>query len=82
MNKKPKQERTKALELTHVVQVRDTFVGMRGYPVEHCITTLQQEADTWFKQWKAEYSVAAGYEGYKVERVTVQPGEFLPLILN
>lgn len=53
---------------TITIRVRDVYCGTKGCPVEECITTNEQEADGWFKQWKKEYTADRGYEGYKVER--------------
>ena len=59
---------------TFVVRVRDTWCGVRGKYAEECVTTVEQEANSWFKQWKAEYKAANGYDGYKVTLVVHPEG--------
>lgn len=58
----------------YTVLVRDIYCGQKGYPVEECETVNELEADTWYKQWKEEYSAANGYEGFKVSK-TIKQGE-------
>jgi hypothetical protein len=52
------------------VFVVDTHVGMRGQCEEQCITTDKAEADSWAKQWRADYDPECGF---KVKRTTYQP---------
>jgi hypothetical protein len=52
-----------------VIRVRDVWCGSKGKFAEECVTTNEQEALTWFAQWKKEYTVARGYDGYRVTKV-------------
>jgi hypothetical protein len=59
----------------HHVYVVDTHVGMRGDCEEQCISTDKGEADSWAKQWRAEYDAEGGF---KVKRATYQPQAAVP----
>ena len=59
---------TTATTIYHVTVV-DRFCGVKGYPVEECETTNEQEAKAWMKQWKEEYDADSGY---KVKRLKQQ----------
>jgi hypothetical protein len=59
----------------YTVRVVDTWCGTKGWPDEECITTHKGEADSWFKQWKEEYSKANGYDGFRVTMETRMPEE-------
>jgi hypothetical protein len=53
----------------YLVRVTDSASG-REFCEEECFTTDKQEADSWAKQWKGEYSKE---DGYNLTRRTFQP---------
>jgi hypothetical protein len=56
---------------TYYVRVKDVWCSVKGDYAEECETTSEEEANTWYNQWKREYLKKNGYEGFKVSFVTV-----------